>query len=68
MVLFRNKSHAVEANVQLPLLPAGNYSLRSVITGKKHGPFTAEDWARGISIKFPEAEPVEILEITSTRS
>jgi alpha-galactosidase len=67
IVLFRNKSNASHAQVQLPLLPAGQYTLRSVVTGKQQGPFTAGDWARGISISFPDAEPVEILEVTATR-
>ena len=67
IALFRNKSNAVEANVQLTLLPAGNYSLRSAITGKQQGPITANDWAKGVPITFPDNEPVEILEVTATR-
>ena len=67
IVLFRNKSNAAHAQVQLPLLPAGQYTLRSVVTGKQQGPFSNGDWARGISISFPDAEPVEILEVTATR-
>jgi alpha-galactosidase len=66
VVLFRNKSDALHAQVALPLLPAGQYGLRSMITGKQQGPFTNADWAAGIRIIFPEHEPVEILEVTTS--
>jgi alpha-galactosidase len=64
IALFRNKSHLTEANVQLTLLPAGNYKLRSIISGKELGVFDNSDWIRGVAIKFPGAEPVEVLEVT----
>jgi len=63
IALFRNKSTVQEAMVKLPLIPAGKYKVRSVITGKELGIFDNSDWARGIAIAFPNAEPVEILEV-----
>jgi alpha-galactosidase len=65
IALFRNKSKATEAMVQLPLMPAGKYKLRSVITGKDLGVFGKAEWTRGIAVKFPDSEPVEVLEVTS---
>ena len=65
IALFRNKSKLTSATVELPLMPAGKCKLRSVITGKDLGVFEKADWVRGIPIKFPEAEPVEILEVTA---
>ena len=68
IALFRNKSNTPHAQVQLPLLPAGQYTVRSIITGKQQGPISTADWAAGIQIPFPDNEPVEILEVTSTRT
>ncbi len=68
IALFRNKSGATEAMVKLPLLPAGNYKLRSVMTGKEIGAVTESAWKRGVPIKFPGGEPVEVLEVTSMRA
>ena len=67
IVLFRNKSQATEAVVQLPLLPAGRYAVHSVITGKLLSPPSAADWARGVPISFPDGQPVEVLEVTAAR-
>jgi alpha-galactosidase len=67
IALFRNKSSAAEATVQLPLLPAGSYKVRSVISGKELGVFDNSDWIRGVAIKFPGAEPVEVLEVTAVK-
>jgi hypothetical protein len=61
--LFRNKSHATEANMQLPLLPVGGYKLRSMISGKELGFVSHSEWIRDVRVKFPDAEPVEILEV-----
>jgi alpha-galactosidase len=65
LALFRNKSGENIALVKLPLLPRGNYRLRSVITGKEIGVFSHTDWVRGIPIPFPGVEPVEIIEVMS---
>jgi hypothetical protein len=64
IALFRNKSEAQTATVQLPLIPPGSYHARSIITGKTLGPFTQSNWAQGVSIPFPTG-PVEVLEITT---
>jgi hypothetical protein len=45
-------------------MPAGKYRLRSIITGKDLGVFGNPDWVRGIPIKFPDSEPVDVLEVT----
>lgn len=63
IALFRNKSHADEATVKLPLLPAGRYKVRSVISGKDVGIFKNCDWVRGVPIEFTDAEPVQVLEV-----
>jgi alpha-galactosidase len=64
IAVFRNKSQEPVATVQLPLMPAGKYRLRSIITGKDLGVFGNPDWVRGIPIKFPDSEPVDVLEVT----
>jgi alpha-galactosidase len=63
--LFRNKSNASEALVRLPLIPAGRYKVRSVITGKDLGTFDDGGWKRGVPVAFPEGPSVEILEVAS---
>lgn len=65
IALFRNESNAAEALVQLPLIPAGRYKLRSVISGKELGVYANADWARGVAIEFPGS--VEVLEVTSMK-
>ena len=65
IALFRNQSKAAEAMVQLPLIPPGRYTVRSVITGKDAGVFGQSDWARGVRIAFPGASTVEVLEVSA---
>ena len=64
IALFRNKSNAASATIQLPLIPEAKYKLTSVITGKDLGYFEKSDWVHGIEIKFANKQPVEILEVT----
>ncbi len=66
IALFRNKSNAVTADVQLPLMPEGKFKVHSVITNKDLGVFTKSDWSRGVQVKFLSTEPVEILELTAS--
>jgi len=61
IALFRNKSNAAEALVKLPLIPAGRYSLRSIITGKDLGKVETADFARGIAIDLRDSGPVEVI-------
>ena len=68
IALFRNKSRDEQALVRLPLLPAGKFKLHSVISGKEIGVFTSSDWIRGVALKFPGEEPVEVLEVTAIRA
>jgi alpha-galactosidase len=63
IALFRNESSESEANIQLPLIPAGTYKVMSVITGKDLGTFTNSDWKTGVAIHFTSPNPVEILEL-----
>jgi alpha-galactosidase len=63
MALFRNESQDATATVRLPLIPAGKYRLRSVLTGRELGPFNESDWARGLPIEFSANESVDILEM-----
>ena len=64
IALFRNKSKSPEALVQLPLLPDARYKLRSIFTGRDFGAIGKSDWQRGVPIPFPDAAPVEVLEVT----
>lgn len=63
IALFRNESGAREARVQLPLLPAGQYRLRSVMNGRELGAFAQADWALGVPIALTGDTTVEILEL-----
>jgi len=67
IALFRNKWKGTVADVQLPLMPAGRYKIRSVITDKDLGIFEKSDWVRGISISFANAQSVEVLEVTALK-
>ena len=66
IAVFRNKSNAAAAALQLPLMPDGKFNLHSVITNQDLGIFSKEDWVRGVPVKFSRSEPVEILEVTKT--
>ncbi len=63
VAIFRNESQDATVAVLLPLIPAGSYGLRSIMSGKDIGVFSASEWARGVSIEFSAGEPVEILEV-----
>ena len=65
IAVFRNKSQEATATMQLPLMPAGKFRLRSVLSDHDLGVFEKSDWVRGIEIKFREASPVEVLEVSS---
>ena len=68
IVVFRNKSNASTANVQLPLIPEGRFKLHSVITGQDLGTFTRSDFVRGIQIEFSGNNTVDIFEVTANGS
>jgi alpha-galactosidase len=63
VALFRNKSPAAAASVQIPVMAPGKFKLRSVMTGNEMGVFTQADFARGITIAL--GAPVEVLEVVS---
>jgi alpha-galactosidase len=65
IAIFRNKSNASGANVQLPLMPPGTFKVHSVVTNRDLGVFTKDDWIRGVQLRFPDSQPVEILEVSS---
>ncbi len=65
--LFRNKSKETDAIVRLPLIPAGTYRVRSVLTGKELRT-SDSDWKRGVRVEFPSEHTVEILEINLVKS
>ncbi|HWF47387.1 MAG TPA: hypothetical protein VG168_10310, partial [Bryobacteraceae bacterium] len=67
IAIFRNKSRVTTANVQLPLMPDGNFKVHSVITNKDLGVFTKAAWERGVHVTIPASEPVEILEVTAAK-
>jgi alpha-galactosidase len=66
IAVFRNKSDAAAADIQLPLLPAGRFRVHSVVTNKDLGVFTKEEWIRGVPVKFSADQSVEILEVRSS--
>jgi alpha-galactosidase len=65
IAIFRNQSNASTANIQLPLMPAGRFKVRSVITNKGLGTITKDDWAHGVPVEFSGPQSVEILEVSS---
>lgn len=65
IALFRNKSNEAAATVKLPLMPAGRFGLRSMIRNKELGAYGAAEFARGVTVTFPEHEPVEVLEVSA---
>jgi alpha-galactosidase len=65
IAIFRNESNTSAVNIQLPLIPGGTFKLHSVVTNGDIGVFTKDDWIRGVQIRFPDSQPVEILEVSS---
>ena len=65
IAIFRNKSNTSAADIQLPLMPGGTFKVHSVVTNRDIGVFTKDDWIRGVQIRFPDSQPVEILEVSS---
>jgi alpha-galactosidase len=63
IAIFRNKSNELEATVKLPLMPAGSYTIRSIMSGRELGVFGSGDWIQGIPIRFEGADRVEVLEV-----
>ncbi len=64
LTVFRNKTGAPSALIQLPLMPEGKFRVRSVISGKDLGVFSQGDWKRGVTLEWLASEPVEIVEIS----
>ena len=67
IAVFRNKSDAASADVQLPVMPEGKFSVHSVITNKDLGVFSKSDWARGVPVALGSSGPVEILQVTAVK-
>jgi alpha-galactosidase len=67
IAVFRNKSNADVANIQLPLMPAGKVRVHSVVLNKDLGVFTKDDWTRGVPVPFSGPQTVEILELSATQ-
>lgn len=67
IAIFRNQSTQAAATIQLPLIPDGKYKLRSIVTNKALGVFSKSDWVRGVGVRFPDASPVEILQLTPAK-
>jgi alpha-galactosidase len=61
IALFRNKSQAATASVQIPVMAPGKFKLRSAMSGKDIGSFTTADFIGGITIALRER--VEVLEV-----
>jgi alpha-galactosidase len=62
-VAFRNEAISNTFMLQIPAMPAGNFILRSVITGKLSEPYSSMDLQKGISLIFSDQHPTEIFEI-----
>lgn len=67
IAIFRNQSGHAAATIQLPLIPEGKYEVRSIVANRVLGVFTKSDWVRGVSVRLPDAAPVEILQLTPTK-
>jgi alpha-galactosidase len=63
VVLFKNETTLDFVEVQLPMLPAGRYSLDSIMTGSQLGEFEREKLQQGIRVGFPKGQKVEILSV-----
>jgi alpha-galactosidase len=61
VVLFRNRSGASHAQVELPLIPEGHYRVRSITNGMDLGTYDRNAWTEGVEIRF--ASQVELLEV-----
>jgi len=66
VVLFANESDVKDVLVQLPLLPAKQYSLRSVMTEKDLTPRGGADWTHGVAFRFESGQKVEIVEVSAS--
>ncbi len=64
IAVFRNRSALKSALVQLPVMPSGNFKVRSVMTGADLGTFSQADWSKGVQIQFPSSLSVEVLEVS----
>ena len=65
-MLFANESDVKDVLVQLPLLPAKQYSLRSVMTEKDLTPRGGADWTHGVAFRFESGQKVEIVEVSAS--
>ncbi len=61
IVLFRNKSDAASATVQIDVMAPGKFKLHSIMSDKEVGTFAKDDFVRGITIPF--SGQVEVLEV-----
>lgn len=61
VAVFRNKSGAANARVELPLIPDGSYRVRAGIGGRELGIFNRAAWSRGVIVPF--TGPAEVLEL-----
>ncbi len=63
IVLFRNSCPQDSALVQLPLMPPGQFQLRSVMTGKTLGVFDQDELSRGVQVSLVDLGTAEVLEV-----
>ena len=63
VTVFRNESGLASAEIKLPLLPKGNYRLRSVVSNRDLGTVSDRDLNQGIAIYFKPSQTVEILDV-----
>jgi hypothetical protein len=63
IALFKNESGVDEVEVRLPSFPDGRFRVRSVMTGKGLGSFTAQQFRLGVRLPLPAEFRVELLEV-----
>jgi alpha-galactosidase len=63
IVLCKNGSGAKSVDVQLPVFPDGEFTVRSEVSGQALGTFSGSQFRAGIEFPLPEKGQVEILEI-----
>ena len=63
IALFKNQSATTNVEVNLLVYPDGEFTIRSVMTGRALGKFTGKQFREGIQIEVPAEHNVELLEI-----
>jgi alpha-galactosidase len=63
IAIFKNESGVERVEVKLPVFPDGQFSARSVMTGRAVGNYSGEQLREGITVQLPAKYKVEVLEV-----